>query len=112
MNIPIIALVMSLAANAGLTWAYLGQRDSTIEATSNLDTATEAAKSCSNSVKDMGAAAHKRQANAAVPRAAAAASAVQGNKRADTILSTPATAPGNDCKSVTDRANNWFKATP
>ena len=111
-----VVLAISLAANAGLGWAYLGQRDDTAVAKTALrdmegqrDGARQAASACSDSVDDLRELADKR-AREAVPARAAAASAAQGhNTRADQILSAPAPVPGDACASAQARVDDWIK---
>lgn len=112
----IVALAISVAANAVLGWAYLGQRDDTAVAKTALrdmegqrDGARQAASACSDSVDDLRELADKR-AREAVPARAAAASAAQGHsQRADVILSTPAPVPGDVCASAQARVDDWLK---
>ncbi len=112
MNPLTIILVISLIGNGVLGYAYLGKRDTAVAATTNLEHAGADVTACNTSVDNLGTQA-KANAEAAAPaRKAAASAAAVKNAKADTILSTPAAAPGNDCKSATTRANDWFKATP
>lgn len=116
MNPILIALAISVAANAALGWAYLGQRDETATAQAELravegqrDGARQAASACSDSVDDLRELADRR-AREAAPARAAAASATQGhNQRADLILSTPAPVPGDACASAQARVDEWLK---
>ena len=111
-----IIILLSLAANAVLGWAYLGQRDDTTEARTALrdmegqrDGARQAASECSDSVGDLRELADKRAREAAPARAAAANIAKTHNQRADTILATPATVPGDLCASAQARVDDWLK---
>lgn len=108
----LISLTLSLAGNAWLGKAYLSKRDTAVQASTNLNHATGAALTCSTSVDNIAKQSDQRAAAAAPKREAAAATAAKGNAKADVILSTAATAPGDDCKSATARANSWFKETP
>ncbi|MES2685726.1 MAG: hypothetical protein V4706_02830 [Pseudomonadota bacterium] len=112
MNPVAIILAISLLGNGVLGWAYLTKRDTAVVATTKLETAVEGVNNCNASVDGLGTATEKRAAAAVPARAAAAASATRSNAKADAILSTPPAAPGNDCKSATTRANNWFKEAP
>lgn len=112
----IVALAISVAANAALGWAYLGQRDDTTEAQTALrdmegqrDGARQAASACSDSVDDLRELADKRARDAAPARAAAASTAQGHNQRADVILSTPAPVPGDTCASAQARVDSWLK---
>ncbi|CAN7184941.1 hypothetical protein [Acidovorax sp. LjRoot117] len=116
MNPILIALVISLTANATLGWAYLGQRDDTTEAKTALrdmegqrDGARQAASECSDSVEALRDLAAQRARDAAPARAAAAGKAQGHNQRADTILSTPAPVPGDVCASAQTRVDDWLK---
>lgn len=112
----IVALAISVAANAVLGWAYLGQRDETATAQADLramegqrDGARQAASACSDSVDDLRELADKRAREAAPARAAAASAAQGHNQRADLILSTPALVPGDACASAQARVDEWLK---
>lgn len=111
-----ILILASLAANAVLGWAYLGQRDDTAIAKADLraiedqrDGARQAASACSDSVDDLRELADKRARDAAPARAAAASAAHGHNQKADAILATPAPVPGDACASAQARVNDWLK---
>lgn len=114
---PILwGLALSLALNAALGWAYLGQRDKTTEAQSAVtameqqrDGARAAASACSDAVEDLRTVADQRAAEAKAARAEAAAKARGHNKKADSILSTPAAVPSDDCRSAQVRVSEWIK---
>ena len=107
-----IILAISLIANAALGYAYLGKRDTAVAATTNLEHAGADVTTCNASVDNLDTQATERAEAAARARKAAASAAAVKNAKADTILSTPAAAPGDDCKSATVRANDWFKDAP
>ncbi|CAN7371868.1 hypothetical protein LJR074_002215 [Acidovorax sp. LjRoot74] len=116
MNPILIALAISVAANAAFGWAYLSQRDDTATAKADLramegqrDGARQTASACSDSVDDLRELADKRALNAAPARAAAASAAQGHNQRADQILSTPAPVPGDVCASAQARVDDWLK---
>lgn len=111
-----ILILASLAANAVLGWAYLGQRDETAAARADLrgmegqrDGARQAASACSDSVDDLRELADRRGREAAQARAAAAGKAQSHNKRADQILAPPAPVPGDACASAQARVDEWLK---
>ncbi|MBL7089520.1 MAG: hypothetical protein ISS20_11970 [Acidovorax sp.] len=114
---PILAaLAISVAANAALGWAYLGQRDYTTEARTALrdmegqrDGARQVASACSDSVDDLRELADKRARDAAPARAAAASAAQGHNTRADQILAAPQPVPGDACASAQARVDDWLK---
>lgn len=109
MAIVSIALAISLAVNSGMGYLYLDKRDELATAEADISHAEGEAKSCSDSVAKLGQLSITRAADAAVARAMAAASAATGYEKADEILSTGATVPGDDCKSAKDRKANWLK---
>ncbi len=104
----VVSLILSLAGNAFLGRAYLGQRDKAVVAVEKTDQATGAAVACSAGVDDLQTKAETRRLAAAPKVEAAKQAAVAGNKKADVILATPASTPGNDCKSATDRVDAWW----
>lgn len=114
---PILfGLALSLALNAALGLAYLGQRDKTTEAQSAVtameqqrDGARAVASACSDAVEDLRNVADQRAAEAKAARAEAAAKARGHNKKADSILATPAAVPGDDCRSAQVRVADWLK---
>lgn len=113
-NPMIVALAISVAANAALGWAYLGQRDDTATAQADLrdmevqrNGIRQVASECSASVDDLRKLAERRYVVAAPARAAAASVAQGHNQRADVILSTPV--PGDVCASAQARVDEWLK---
>lgn len=115
-NPIIVALAISVAANAALGWAYLGQRDETTEARTALrdmqgqrDGARDAASACSDSVEDLRELADQRGREAATARAAAADKAQGHNQRADVILAAPPPVPGDACASAQARVDSWLQ---
>lgn len=111
-----IVILLSLAVNAVLGWAYLGQRDETATARADLrgmegqrDGARGAASACSDSLDDLRELADRRARDAVPARAAAAAAAQGHNQRADAILAAPAPVPGDVCASAQTRVDDWLK---
>ena len=109
-------LALSIALNVALGWAYLGQRDKTTKAESEVtameqqrDGARAVASACSDAVEDLRTVADQRAAEARTARAEAVAKASNNNKKADAILSTPAAVPGDDCRSAQVRVSDWLK---
>lgn len=108
-----LALLASLAGNAVLGWAYLGQRDRATSAQANAghaiqerDGARSTAQACSDGVGAVATAATAQQSQAAPALAAAATRAQVLNKRADSTL---ATAPGLDaCASMQAMGDEWL----
>lgn len=103
-----VALAISIAGNAGLTYAYLGQRDETTAAQGERDQARAAATACSDATENLRELADKRESENKKLRAAAAARAKTLNEEADAILSTPASDP-DDCKAASQRLDRWLK---
>lgn len=110
------AFGLSVLLNAGLGWAYLGQRDKTTKARADVtameqqrDGAREAASVCSDAVDDLRTLADQRASEAKAARAEAAAKAKSHNQKADTILTTPPAVPGDDCRSAQLRIGDWLK---
>lgn len=103
-----IVLAISLAANAALGWAYLGQRDSAVVATTKTTQAEGVAQACSTGVKNLRAKADKRHADAVPQIEAVRQDAEASNKQADEILATPATVAGDDCRSAQARVSTWW----
>jgi biopolymer transport protein ExbB/TolQ len=115
-NPLLLCLGLSLATNAALGWAYLGQRDDTTQAQTDLrnmqdqrDGVRQLASECSASVDDLRKLADRRYIVAAPARATAASAAHGHNQRADTILSTPAPVPGDACASAQARVDSWLQ---
>jgi hypothetical protein len=109
MNPLLLALAISLAANALLGWAYLGQRDTATTAVVQQEQATGAAQACSQGTESLLTEAAENARQGAPKRAAAAQAAEIHDKRADEILATPAAVPGDDCKSAQAQVDLWWK---
>ena len=113
MNPLLILLALSLAANALIGHAWLGTRDDlatvTATTTQQIAQARTAAKTCNDATETLQEAGRQRSAAAARALDAARAQAAPLQASADTILLTPASTPGDDCRSARDRANNWLQ---
>jgi uncharacterized protein HemX len=109
-QIMAIVLAISLAANAFLGHAYLGQRDKTATEAVQVQQVTTVAQECSKGTEDLAKQADQRQAAAAPKIAAAQQQAQARDKRADVILATPAATPGDDCRSAQARVDDWWSA--
>lgn len=109
MNPIAIVLAISLLANTGLAYVYMGARDQLAVAETDRDAARAAATACSDATEDLMELAAKRAKQAKPAIAAAAARATTSDKRADEELATPATVPGNDCQSAQDRVSKWLR---
>lgn len=104
-----IALALSVAGNAAIAWAWLGTRDELASQKVQRQAAESAAEACSKGVEALQARAAAATKAAAVARAAAAASAAAGAARADQILASPPSTPGDDCKSAADQVDQWLQ---
>lgn len=116
MNPLHIILVLSVAANAALGWAYLGQRDDTTQARADLagmerqrDGARGAASACNDAVEALQDLAEKRAAAAVPVRAAAAKAAQQSERRADSTLTLKPRHVGDACASAQALAEEWLQ---
>jgi len=109
-----LLLAISVAGNAFLGKAYLGQRDTAIVATTETKQADGVAKACTEGVKTLGVQAAKRHAEGAPKVEAAAQQAEEAEKQAIEILTTPAAVHGDDCKSAQATVDAWWsrKAQP
>ncbi|MDM0011996.1 hypothetical protein QTH87_06025 [Variovorax sp. J22P168] len=102
------ALVLSLAGNAVLGWAWLGTRDALVQAVSDRDLARSSASACSDATDDLRKLADRRAAVAKKAQAIARSQAAAHEQLAQTILSTPAALTGDDCGSARVRVDRWL----
>lgn len=111
MNLTTIAAVIAALSIAGNVWLgnqWLTARDALTARTEQLGTALMTAQACSDGVEDLRTKAEQRarEADAAIAQARKLATARQVT--AQTILSTPASVPGDDCASAAQRAHDWL----
>jgi len=104
-----IILAISLAANAALGWAYLGQRDNTTMAKVEERQAVGVALECSKGTEELAAKAEQRRQQAAPKVQAARKSAAQHNRKADQILATSPAVPGDACASAQAVVDDWWE---
>lgn len=111
-----IILLVSLAANGLLGWAYLGQRDDATEARAavsakgqELAGARGAAQACSTAVDELRRLADKRAREAETARRAAGARKAAYDRQADAILAAPPAVPGDACASAQHRVDAWLQ---
>lgn len=109
------ALLVSVAGNALLGWAWLSARDDATTARTELvsmqqqrDGARQAAQSCSDATEALGAVAAQRADDAAPARVAAAGQAAALNARADYTLSRQPAA-GDSCAAIHTLGGEWLK---
>ena len=109
MNVTLIAaLVISIVGNLWLGSQWLSARDTLATRTEQHTTAMLTAQACSDGVQDLRTVAEQRarEADAAIAQANKQATARQ--QKAQIILSTPASVPGDDCASASQRAHDWL----
>lgn len=111
-----IVLLVSLAGNGLLGWAYLGERDDATEARAAVSAKGQelagvrgAAEACSGRVDELRTLADKRAQEAETARRAAGTRASAHNQRADAILAAPAAVPGDACASAQVRVDSWLQ---
>lgn len=75
----------------------------------SLKQSQDAAQICSDSVADLRKQSDEREKKGLDAIEAAKANALKAKSKADKILSTPPSVPGNDCQSASDRVNEWLK---
>lgn len=101
----LVLLGASATGNALLFSAWQDQKDRATTAEANLGSANEATKVCNQSITDLEKTAYRRGEVAGKARAEAKKRAEDLEKQAQAELSTPATTPGDDCKSAQDRVD-------
>lgn len=104
----VAAIAVLTASSAAMGWAWLGARDRVAELTGQRDQANSAARMCSESVINLQRLAAKRLREGQPAIAAAAKTAQAADQRADQILATPPSTPGDDCKSAQDQVDSWL----
>lgn len=103
------ALSLSVAANAGLGWAWIHAREKVITAVLQRDEARAATSACSDATETLRELAEKRGAEAKKAQAVARDVASGRQKTAQTVLSTPAAVPGDACASAQVRVDAWLR---
>ncbi|UBB15404.1 hypothetical protein [Comamonas odontotermitis] len=109
MNPVHIVLLVSLALNGLLGWAYLGKRDDFTRATTSLNSVRTDLNACSDATEDLRELANRRAADAKKLRADAAAKAKPLERRADYTLSLQPRDPLNACSSMQHLGDEWLK---
>lgn len=109
-------LVAALALSGVSNWWLFKERDEGIaqlaQVQSALTTANDAGKTCDESVRKLEEEAKQAQVEAKPKIEAAAVKNQTYTRKAQVILSTPATVPDDVCKSAQDRAIQWLKERP
>lgn len=103
-----VALAVSVAANGVVGWAYLGARDDRAKAEVEAQNSAKLATACSDGVSSLQAAAERRASLAETAAKAAQAAAVRAEGRAQGILATPPSVPGNACASAQAQVDDWL----
>lgn len=101
----VLVLLASLAGNRVLYAKWQKAKEATTAAETKLGQANEQTEACNASIAGLEAAARAQGAAGEKARQAAAERRKKRNQGADVELSTPATVPGNDCKSAQDRVD-------
>lgn len=107
-----VMLLASIGTNVYLYNQIVDARTAETLATERADNSNNVAKACSEGVQNLVDRGKQRDVEFEAKLAAAEALANAQRKRADEILSKPASAPGDDCKSVRDRAMQFYGVTP
>lgn len=102
-----LALVLSLAGNAVLGWAWQDARDAKQAAVRERDDAQALATACSDATDDLRELADKRAKDAAPARTAAKLQSGKLAKRADKTLSTPQA--GTACEGMQALGDEWLR---
>jgi peptidoglycan hydrolase CwlO-like protein len=109
----LLALVLSLAANAAQLWTYMGQRDQATKAlasaTAQRDQARGDASACSDATEALQELAAKRAREAAPARVAAATAARDHQVKADYTLSLQPRSPLDLCGSMQALGDEWLQ---
>jgi hypothetical protein len=104
----LIVMALSLLANLWLYREWRGEHDAKVAVETKLTEANKQTKACNDSIGQLETAAFERGQQAEKDRAAAAERNKKHASRADRELATPATTPGNECKSAKDRVSRWL----
>jgi hypothetical protein len=104
----LIVLAVSLLANLALWHEVTVEHDAKVAVEAKLGEANKQTKACNDSIGQLETAAFERGQQAEKDRTAAAERNKKHASRADRELATPATTPGNECKSAKDRISRWL----
>lgn len=112
MSLPAIfavLLAVSLAGNAWLHSQWTDEQQAHAVTRKKANEATDAADQCSQATERLQILADQRKREADAARAAARKTGLGLEASAQIELATPATAPGDDCRSATERAQRWLQ---
>lgn len=113
-DIVLLVLVASIAVNLWL-WTRVGHfRKAATVAETKLTAANGETQACNSSIEGLELAAFARGKAAGIERAQAKADRAAKKKAAQAERDTPATTPGDDCKSAQDRVKRILsgRSTP
>lgn len=105
----LLLLALALIGCFFLFHGYQAEKTRADKAETNLATANNETKACNDSIAGLEEAARKRGFAAGKAREAARQKAADLERQAQTELSTPATVPGDDCKSAQDRVTRVLR---
>lgn len=108
-QILLLALALSAAGNWWQHNQWLDQHDETLQARNTAKANGEAAKLCSDGTARLQSEARRLELEGKALRDAARKAATERQTRAQQILSTPPSDPGDDCKSAQTRATRWLE---
>lgn len=103
-----ILLGLSALTNIGLTKVYLKARDGKTQAIADRDSARGAATACSDATEALAELSKKRAAEAEGRRRATETKAQLADGRAQKLLQTQPSVPGDDCRSAQVQMDDWL----
>ena len=109
MRVLLIALALSVSANAALVGAWLGARDARKTVALERDSARADASACSAAVESLQKFAMQRLKDATTARKAAEEQARKHAQRADKTLGKAPAVPGDMCASMQVLGDGWLK---
>lgn len=104
-----ILLALSLAGNAWLHSEWTDEQQAHATTREKARQSTAAAEECSVATERLQTLAAQRKREADAARLAARTRGLGLQASAQTELATPATVPGDDCRSATERAQRWLQ---
>lgn len=107
--VALVIIIALVASNIVLFRWWQGAKEDLTRVETSRDSWIETADKCSKSVAALEDVAKQNALKHADAVASAASAAFVRGQRAQKILRTPPSTPGNDCKSADDRARAWLK---
>jgi hypothetical protein len=105
----LLLLTLALIGDLYLFQAWQADKERAVKAEADLGTANGQTKICNDSIKGLQDESFKRGELANKAREVARQKAAELERQAQSELSTPATTPGNDCKSAQDRVDRILR---